>query len=281
MHAPTTQTVSTLRRVLRRTGLLPVAFGLWRRFRYWTPARTRANWRLRRAASGVPIPPSGLLLVTGASTDVSWFLESGVATTSSFTTALERIGRPIESFSSILDFGCGCGRVLRQWQTLAGGGPRIFGTDYNEKLVHWCQRHLSFVDVQKNELTPPLRYADASFDLCYAVSVFTHLPEETQDEWLVELRRVIKPEGILLVTLSGEGDLSRVRFSEQQRFGRGELVVVDGDFAGTNMCGAYHPEQYVREHWAHYFTVIDFLPRGAKGSPHQDLYVLKRNSDKY
>ncbi len=45
---------------------------------------------------------------------------------------------------------------------------------------------------------------DGSFDLIWAVSVFTHLAE-TWSAWLLELHRVLKPGGILLATFMGEG----------------------------------------------------------------------------
>jgi hypothetical protein len=97
-----------------------------------------------------------------------------------------------------------------------------------------------------------------------------------QRPWLLEMHRVLKPGGILAVTLSGEGDLVRTTAAEQDRFRKGELVVVDADFAGTNMCGVYHPESYVRSNWSDKFDVLAFLPEGAKGSPRQDLYILQR-----
>ena len=86
----------------------------------------------------------------------------------------------------------------------------------------------------------------------------------------------MRPKGILLVTLSGEGDLVRTTEDEQSRFNRGELLVLNEELAGTNMCGVYHPKSYVEAHWKSYFRILNFLPQGAKGSPSQDLYVLER-----
>lgn len=269
-----TQRITLVRRFLAAAGLLPFAFRIWRGVRYFRPSRLIADRRIRKAATNdSPIPPAKLLLVTAATPDVEWFLKTGEQTAAAFRAALESIGRPIESFESVLDFGCGCGRVLRQWRGV--DGPRFFGTDYNPDLVHWCQRNLPHAGVSKNELRPPLQYDSGSFDLCYAVSVFTHMTETVQDAWLRELKRVIRPGGILIVTLSGEGDLVRTTPAEQDRFRSGELVVVDGSYVGTNICSAYHPESYVREKWAPYFKVLAFMPEGAKGSPRQDLYVLQ------
>jgi SAM-dependent methyltransferase len=227
----------------------------------------------RRASKELPIPPGNLLFAINASRSVEWFLDTGKQSAECFRAALAEIDRPIESFRDVLDFGCGCGRVLRQWNNTQG--PRFHGTDYNPELIRWNQQNLPY-DVRLNRLQPPLPYSKASFDLCYAISVFTHLPEQMQEPWLAELHRVLKPNGILIVTLSGEGDLIRATPEEQKTFYEGRLLVLDGEYAGTNLCGVYHPEAYVRKTWSRYFEILRFTPEGATGTPYQDLYVLQR-----
>jgi len=270
-----TQRASKARRVIKSIGLLPAAFVIWRTVREWSPKLVVANARKRRQFKAIlPIPPSNLIFSATGTRDVDWFLSSGEKTAESFRHALKSIHRPIESFEDVFEFGCGCGRVLRQWSQVEG--PNFHASDYNPAGVEWARRHLSFVTLSTNELRPPLKYENASFDLSYAVSVFTHLPEELQEPWLAEMHRILRPDGILMVTLSGEGDLVRLGESEQQRFYNGELVVMDAKYAGTNMCGVYHPESYIRRHWSKYFDVLRFIPQGATGSPFQDLYVLRR-----
>ena len=50
---------------------------------------------------------------------------------------------------------------------------------------------------------PPLPFDDARFDLVLGYSVFTHLNVQYQDAWLGELRRLVRPGGILLLSISG------------------------------------------------------------------------------
>ena len=49
---------------------------------------------------------------------------------------------------------------------------------------------------------PPLGLEHGSFDLIYAISVFTHLTDNSVP-WLLELRRMLKPDGLLIATFMG------------------------------------------------------------------------------
>ena len=268
-----TQLQSRLRRYITRLGLLPAAFFAWRTLRTWTPSTIRKN-RAARRRSQLPIPPDSLVFSATATRDVEWFLRSGEDFARALRNALGEIGRPIASFSRVLDFGCGSGRVTRQWATIKG--PAFFGCDYNPRSIAWDKENLEFARFSQNSLEPPLHYESRFFDLCYSVSVFTHLPAALQRPWIEELHRVLAPGGILVLTLSGRGDLGRLTAAEQSRFEDGQLIVVDGSLAGTNMCGVYHPVEYVRRNWSDLFTLLHHYPSGAEGSPNQDLNVFER-----
>ena len=109
----------------------------------------------------------------------------------------------MRKLNAVLDFGCGCGRIARHWASLEG--PEFFGCDYNQEFVDWCTSNLPFLTVRSNQLEPPLPYDAECFNLVYAISVFTHLSEPKQSEWMSELRRVLQPGGLLLFTTKGDG----------------------------------------------------------------------------
>jgi SAM-dependent methyltransferase len=261
-----------LRRILSATGLLGPA----RRVRELAEVRRfrDRNARYRGGApDGLPLPSPGLILRVAGTPDIEWFLESGAAGFRSLRDALSEQGTDVARLRSVLDFGCGCGRVTRHW---AGVGPRVWGCDYNPALVSWCRTHLGFARFEVNALGPPLPFADASFDLVYALSVFTHLTEDLQTAWMAELHRVLEPGGLLAVTVHGARYAGELSPEERRRFQEGELVVRRVESAGTNLCGAYHPEEYVRRRLARDFAVVAYLPEGARGNPHQDLVLLRR-----
>jgi SAM-dependent methyltransferase len=238
-------------------------------------AATRGTATRGAKGDGLPLPPARLRAQVGPShADARVFLESGRTQARLIRDLLRENGTSVEDLDALLDWGCGCGRVLRHWSGL--DGPRVFGCDINPKMVAWCADNLPFAEVAVTDLAPPLPYADSSLDLMYAFSVFTHLTEKLQHEWIRECLRVLKPEGFLLMSTMGEYYLARGRLSEpeQEAFRRGELVVLYERSAGTSLCSAYHPPQYVHEGLAREFELASFRPAADEG-PH-DIHFLRK-----
>lgn len=259
---------------LRKAGLLPLARRMRAGFRQveYLPENMR-YWRGKR--EDVPVPPLALIDLVSGQPDIPWFLLGGQRASTAIREALGRQDVGLKNLSNLLDFGCGCGRVLRNWSDLSGD-VAVHGTDLNPRLVKWCQQHLAFARVETNGLEPPLPFPDSYFDLVYSLSVFTHLPEHLQQRWMDEVRRVLAPSGYLVFSTHGEHSAADLDRSERARFAAGTLVVRASEDAGSNACGAYHPSEYVRATLASGFDVLDHVPQGALGNPPQDLWVLQK-----
>lgn len=229
------------------------------------------------APDGLAFPPASLIKAVAGTSDRSWFWEGGALGAETVVDLLARRGIALEDLDRVLDFGCGCGRVLRHLRARAPGrGPRLYGSDYNRKLVKWCRRSLPFAEVATNRLHPPIRYTDGMFDLIYAFSVFTHLTVPLQRAWMDELHRVLRPGGLLIISVHGDFYLDQLSGPERDRYQSGESVVWSDDGAGTNRCAAFHSERCVREQLTRGFEVLEFAPEGARGNPRQDAYLLSR-----
>jgi hypothetical protein len=157
---------ASIRRILSRFGLALPAF------------RVREFWRglVRRtrgveSPDGFPIPPAKLIVLVTGSADTAWYTEGGRLGSESLCGILRQAGVSPADFDSILDFGCGCGRVIRRWRSITRAA--LHGTDYNPQLVAWCRHNLPFANLQSNTLEPRLNYADQQFEFAYALSVFT------------------------------------------------------------------------------------------------------------
>jgi SAM-dependent methyltransferase len=257
-------------RLLGHAGLLAPAYRTYERLRAARLPRSPEP----AAVDGLPVPPPHLIVRVAGTPDLAWFLQSGKLASQAIRGALERTGSRVDEMSSILDFGCGCGRVVRNWATL---DAKVSGSDLSGDAIDWCRANLPFASFETNGLSPPLAFEDESFDLAYALSVFTHLPEAIQYDWMDELRRVVRPSGFVLLTTHGDRYLERLDDDERKRFRAGELVVRWAEVPGTNLCTVFHPASWVRERLLpHGFEEVEFVPEGAAGNPYQDLFLLKR-----
>ena len=177
--------------------------------------------------------------------------------------------------SRVLDFGCGCGRVLRHF---APQCPALInGVDIDMEGIAWCSANLGMAATfSQTQEWPPLPFGAGSFDLIYSISVFTHLPEKMQDAWLAELRRVAKPGALLLLTVHAPNMIPGGNAeAEKQMTEHGFLHILnditDGlpDFYRT----AFHSEQYIRSEWGKLLHIEAFVPKGM--NDHQDLVVAR------
>ena len=227
---------------------------------------------INRVRGGMPIPPGRLIFLVAGNRRADWFVASGVRSADTIRKAAKDAGRPLESCNAILDFGCGVGRIIRHFANLKG----LHGTDYNPAEIAWCRQHLTFADFQVNTLAGGLPYASEKFDLIYSYSVFTHLGEELQHFWMKELFRVLRPGGLLYLTLHGERFANDLSVEYQAAFRAGQPVVTAREREGENACAAYHPESYVRNVLAKDFQVVEFVPCCSQGGSDQDAYMLMK-----
>lgn len=264
-----------LRRFLDSTGLLTLADHLFPALKRAVSVRTLwDNHRFKKQwpADSLPLPPPGLFYLVNGQYNIERFLTNGALGSKCIRDVLVKNGQDLEAFQAILDFGCGCGRVMRHWNNLPHS--RLYGTDYNASLVEWCRRALPFAQFSVNQSNGSLSYGDSQFDFVYSISVFTHLTVAQQQVWMNELWRVLRPGGFLYVTVHGLM-ADRLTPKEQQAFEAGNPVVFGEGHAGSNICASFCPEPYMRNVLAKDFTVVDYIPLGAQDAG-QDVYLLQK-----
>jgi ubiquinone/menaquinone biosynthesis C-methylase UbiE len=100
----------------------------------------------------------------------------------------------------ILDVACGTGSALNQL-ALAHPNENYWGLDLSPFYLHHAGRRLAHVRnlslVAENAERMPL--ADASFDVVTSVFLFHELPARARCNVLREMRRVLKPSGLLVI----------------------------------------------------------------------------------
>ncbi len=250
-------------------------------FRLYRGAVRLRCWCLDRLekhdlGDGLVLPPAMLRFRVDESPSARLFLDSGRRISLDVQAALAAIGRPFAGFGSVLDFGCGCGRTLI-WLAREHPGQALYGTDVDAPAIGWCRRNLALAGFAVNPPLPPTLYADGMFDLVLAISVFTHLDEEPQLLWLGELRRILRPGGVLLVSLHGAHSWTALPRQDLEALGRrGFLFKTSAKLRGI-VPGwyhtAYHSRDYAERTFARYFTLLSYREAGLG---FQDLVALER-----
>ena len=95
--------------------------------------------------------------------------------------------RPIK----LLDIGCGTGELLRELSPLG----EVFGIDNSPQAIAFCkERGLKNVSLAEGTSIP---FPDNAFDIVLCLDVLEHI--ENDDAALKEIRRVVKPGGIIII----------------------------------------------------------------------------------
>jgi SAM-dependent methyltransferase len=173
----------------------------------------------------------------------------------------------------VLDFGCGAGRTLRHFLAEAERGE-IWGTDIDRASVEWLQRNLSPpLHVRRNGESPPLGLDYGSFDLVWALSVFTHLTDSSF-AWLAELHGLLRPGGLLVATYMGRWNAASFIDEpwDEDTVGMNVLRRNQGWRHGGPM--VLMSDWWVREHWGRAFEVVHVEPQ-----VHGQTWALLRKRD--
>ena len=230
------------------------------------------------AASG--LPPPHLRYRVHRSFDIAEYEGTGRDVASSISQAFVAAGAALDG-RDVLDLGSGPGRVAR-WLKRLHPSMRLTCVDIDDEAVSWGQQHADDIArFMRGDAHPPSAFASGSFDAVYCISLFTHLDEPMQDAWLAEIRRLLRPGGLLLATTHGEfatGSCSEDELKSLQRDGivfrttgrrRIKLDGLPGFYQTT-----FHTRDYVEAHWSKSLQVVAYLPGGIQ--QHQDIVVLRR-----
>ncbi len=236
-------------------------------------------------AGSLPVPPAERRCRVQGTESESFFLLEGCSAYAKLQQALEaHVGRKFADFTRVLDWGCGCGRLARHFA--AEAGPRLTGVDIDGDNVAWCRENLGFAEFSAVPLHPPAPLEADSFDLLIGISVFTHLAEDVQREWLLELRRLAAPGAILLMTVHGLTSAVRTnRFPHVMRFlasggcyNMGPCIDLGGFISDSQYYRSiYLSEGYIRKRWAEYFDIVRIIP--ACIGNNQDLVILRKRGE--
>jgi SAM-dependent methyltransferase len=188
--------------------------------------------------------------------------------------------------AGIMDFGCSSGRVLRHFhREHEERGWKLLGVDIQARPIEWMRQNFpQHFAVFVGTVLPHLPLEDNSLDYIFGFSVFTHI-KFLWDTWLLELRRVLKPGGLLLQTIHAEVAWRYYyehRDEEFIRTGQPEAVRAAAEM---NLPFLYHGDigvsqvfwkrEVARQYWGRYFEVLEIYDPAARYS-FQDMIVCRK-----
>jgi SAM-dependent methyltransferase len=252
------------------------AFDIIDRVAYWRRLvlTARGNRAFRAAQPGFAVPPLSILWDAQATTDLAEYKRSGEEAARLYWDLIApHVQGASPTPARVCEWGCGPGRIIRHLPVLAAGNAvDFYGSDYNRASIEWCRTHLPGITFLVNDLAPPLPVDDGFFDLIFCRSVFTHLSASLHDRWIGELRRAVRPGGVVILTTHGDAYRVRLTKQERRRYDAGELVVRTLGAEGRKLYAAFHPPTFVRTHLLNALSIVEHRP----GNGTQDIWVARR-----
>jgi SAM-dependent methyltransferase len=225
-----------------------------------------------------------------AMTRGAWAAAGGLYEADLIVDALLGVGVEMSSVQSALDLGCSSGRVVR---ALAAAYPQIKwrGCDPNRPAIEWASANLPAIEFFVNDDSPPLPLADASLDLAYAISIWSHFAPALGLRWFEEMRRVIAPGGYLLCTTHGLTSVAHYALLELRQPDQSQEIADSlyrkgwwyaAEFGEEGDWGVVNPDwgtAFISPEWllaqlCPRWRVLAFAPGRNQGN--QDVYVLQR-----
>jgi SAM-dependent methyltransferase len=228
-----------------------------------------------------PVPPEAVRYrVVSSHIDEAFFLESGRLCAWDIIRTLSLAGVEPRGLGRVLDFGCGCSRVLR---FLAPALPEaeFHGCDIDEVTIAWSRENVRAAQFAAVPHLPPTAYPDQRFDFIYALSVFSHLDLVRTILWLDELRRILARDGLLLLTVQGAMAYGAVRDTlgqrQQDEFETSGFLFVEN--IADNVLPDWYQTSIYKERFARLvfqsgFSVLRYEPQGM--TRWQDVLLLRK-----
>jgi SAM-dependent methyltransferase len=195
--------------------------------------------------------------------------------------------RPIQSLADmkILDFGCGVGRVALPLFYHFQKPDHCVDVDPN--VISYLKNTIPGARPKVTAFDPPLPFEADSFDVVYAVSVWTHLEFASGCRWLEEIRRILAPGGLALLTTSNYSVLDIRRkhpklgpmgwsdISDEDLRREGFIFLRTPSPPGTGAYGmASHDPEWIKREWSRFMPVIGVESGAILGA--QDINILMK-----
>lgn len=263
---------SRVKRVFQITNSLPLLDKLL--FHCSRIANRQRNRVFKKSNKEFKLPPDYYLYET-YKLNYREYKEDGLIAAKEIIEWTEKYG---PTTKTILEWGCGVARVVRHLSRLVSEDSTIYACDINTEMITWNKLNIDHVNFDLISYSPPTPYKDNSFDLIYALSVFTHIESNLQPAWIKEMARIIKPGGIFLFTTHGTmyfNQLGKKQLKYVQTNGSHTIAYLQ---KGHRMMTTYNAYEVFKTEIEKYFEVLEYYPgiENVHKAGGQDLWIVKK-----
>jgi ubiquinone/menaquinone biosynthesis C-methylase UbiE len=168
---------------------------------FFTAARSKCTLTIAMISSSISAPATaGRVLHWAAGYDLLvWLLTH--RSDRVFREHLARLAHLVAG-ESVLDIGCGTGTLAIVAKREVGAGGKVFGIDASPAMIARATSKAAKagIDVSfENAVAEALPFPDAQFDVVLSTLMLHHLPRKVRQQCVREIRRVLKPQGRVLV----------------------------------------------------------------------------------
>ena len=203
----------------------------------WNLLRYQAsNTVFKKNNPGFHIPPDSLLFETG-SLHYHSYQNSGQEAAAEIESLCKVFS--ISPIQSILDWGCGVGRVTRHLPTYFPNA-NIVGSDANPDCIQWLQNNIPAIQWLQSNAADQGETLTGTYHLIIALSVLTHLPASEQANWLKKLHRLLHPEGLVWLSTHGKAYLHQLTHQQNKQLADQGIITVGADKIGSRQMRTYH-----------------------------------------
>jgi trans-aconitate methyltransferase len=241
----------------------------------WNVLRYQAsNNAFKNNNPGFPMPPDSLLFETG-SLHYHSYQNSGQEAAAEIESLCKVFSNsPIHS---ILDWGCGVGRVTRCLPTYFPEA-HIVGADANPNCIEWLQNNIPDIQWILSNANDRGENLIGSYDLIIALSVLTHLPTNEQANWLNKLHSLLNTKGLVWLSTHGKTYLYQLTHQQKKQLAEQGILTLGADKKGSRQMRTYHTYSGMKQLLGRDWEIVMYYDGqkfpGILGG--QDAWLLKK-----
>jgi ubiquinone/menaquinone biosynthesis C-methylase UbiE len=179
---------------------------------------------------------------------------------------------------NILEWGCGVSRTCRHLYKYVPSNSKIFACDINKEMIDWNTNNIEEITFSLINYNPPTSYETNKFNLIFGISVFTHIDTTQQENWLVEIHRILAVGGIFLFSTHGNKYFTKLLKSERQKLNKSGSVTKNYYQKGHRLMSTCNKANFLKNIVEKYFNILEYY----NGESHleklggQDMWIVQK-----